>query len=526
MASTFGSLNIAKSGLQYQQIAIDTANNNISNVNTDGYVRRRAEAAEVGGPGQPVHWSYSDGHGQGVATESVKRLSDLLMDRRVRTEHGNLSFLKVQQASMERVEATINEPSDKGVASMLTAYGKAWQDVVNAPDGEAARASVIAAGQSLAASINTQARGLATEVEQQQAAVTENVKQINDDAQKLAQLNHNIFLAKANGSDVGDLEDQRDQIALELANKAGAVVEAQPDGRYTAYLNGNALVPPAGTGIGPDVANTLVANNLATSGDPDQDPTTTGTLSYSIFAPGEDPLTDPPGVADSFALTSGELGGESVLLNYTIKDYRAKLNDLATGLSSVVNAQHGAGFDKNGNAGVDFFSFDPAKPGGAAAQLTVAIAGHPELVAASAGVDASGNPLPLPSNDATNADLISEVLLGKPTAAVPTDGSLGSTGWAGWTDTATNVHSGTNISDMYQSMVAGLGSTVAGLNTQTTNQTMLTSQVDDEREQTVGVSIDEETINLMAAQRAYQASSRVLTVMNEVLDTLINRMGV
>ena len=305
MASTFGSLNIAKTGLQYQQVAIDTANNNISNVNTDGYVRRRAVAAEVGGPGQPVRWSFSDGHGQGVRTDSVQRLSDLLMDKRVRTEHGNLSFMTAQQTSMERVEATINEPSDQGVAQMLTNFGKAWQDVVNAPDGQAARASVIASGQSLAAAVNTQARGLATEVEQQQAAVTVNVTQVNADAQKLAELNHNIFLAKANGSDVGDLEDQRDRVALDLANKAGAVVEAQPDGRYTAAINGHYLVPPAGNGLGPDVANTLVANNLGTAGDPDQDPATTGTLSYSIFGAGQNPATDTPSVAASFARTAG-----------------------------------------------------------------------------------------------------------------------------------------------------------------------------------------------------------------------------
>ena len=242
MSSTFGSLNIAKSGLQYQQIAIDTANNNIANVNTDGYVRRRAVAAEVGGPGQPVSWSTYDGHGQGVTTQQVQRLTDILMDNRVRKENGNLSYLQVQQTSMERVESAINEPSDEGVAAALTGFGAAWQDIVNQPSGEAARRSVIAAGQTLTAAINTQARALDSEMEQQHAAATQDVTTINQDAQQLAQLNHNIFVAQASGSDVSDLMDQRDQVALDLANKAGAVVSVDATGRYDVTVAGVSLV--------------------------------------------------------------------------------------------------------------------------------------------------------------------------------------------------------------------------------------------------------------------------------------------
>ena len=57
------------------------------------------------------------------------------------------------------------------------------------------------------------------------------------------------------------------------------------------------------------------------------------------------------------------------------------------------------------------------------------------------------------------------------------------------------------------------------------NQQLLTSQVDGAREQLVGVNFDEETVNLLAAQRAYEAASRVMTTMDSVLDTLINRTG-
>jgi flagellar hook-associated protein 1 FlgK len=490
MTGTFGSLNIAKTGLQYQQVVIDTTNNNIANVNTDGYVRRRANGAEVGGATTGAMWSTYTGHGEGVTTTSVSRLTDFLMDARVRTEHANLSYLQVQQTSMERVETAIDEPSDTGVASALSAFGSSWQDVVSSPDGSAARQSVVASGQTLAAAINAQARAVDNERAQQRAAAVDDVSTINNDAQQLAQLNHNIFIAQANGTDVSDLQDQRDQIALDLANKAGAVVTQDSTGRYSVSINGVALV--AG-----DNAGTLSVNGINADGTPaNGDTANPDAVSFSISDPvpvGAAPSTNQTAVPSGMG---GELGGIATLLNVTLATYRAGLNTVAQQLADMVNTQHEAGYDQTGAAGGAFFGYTA---GDAAGTIAVAIS-DPSQVAASA--DGSGQ-----SNNADNADAITQVLNGAIGAGSPPGTPV-------------------NINDAYQRLVTGLGSTVAGLNTQTTNQQLLASQVDDEREQQAGVSLDEETINLMQAQRAYEASSRVLTVMNSLLDTLINRMGV
>lgn len=496
MSSTFGSLNIAKSGLMYQQIAIDTADNNISNVNTDGYVRRRAVGAEVGGPDQPVMWSSYNGVGQGVTTQGVQRLSDVLLDNRVRKEHANLASLQVQQTSLERVESSIDEPSDNGVSAALSSFGAAWQNVVSNPDTPASRQSVISAGQTLAAAINTQARALDDEMAEQRTGALQDLADINRDAQQLAQLNHSIYLAQANGSDVGDLQDQRDQVALDLANKAGAVTKVQPDGQYDVTIGGLTLVTGGKAGA-------LVQTGIdATTGEADPayaEPATDNPsytkLSVYLVSPGVDPatVTDPTTLQQ--VVPDGDLGGVSTLLNSTLSDYRGQLNHLTNDLVGVVNAQHRAGYAQDGTDNHDFFAVDVTDPARSIA-VDPALAADPSLVAASAGGA---------DNDGSNADAISQALDGVATSAVTTPISIG---------------------DEYHTMVSTLGATAAGLNTQTTNQQLLTTQVDDQREQTAGVSLDEETINLMQAQRAYEASSRVLNVMNSILDTLINRTGV
>lgn len=489
MTGTFGSLNIAKTGLQYQQVVIDTTNNNIANVNTDGYVRRRANGAEVGGATTGAMWSRYTGHGEGVTTTSVSRLTDFLMDSRVRNEHANLSYLQVQQTSMERVETAIDEPSDTGIASALSAFGSSWQDVVSSPDGSAARQAVIASGQTLVAAINAQARAVDDERAQQRAAAVDDVTQINTDAQQLARLNHNIFIAQANGTDVSDLQDQRDQLALDLAKRAGAVVTQDSTGRYQISINNVALV--AG-----DNAGTMTVNGINPDGTPSNgDPANPDVVSFSISDPvpvGAAPSTNQTAVPTGLG---GDLGGVTTLLNVTLSAYRAGLNNVAGQLADMVNTQHEAGYDQTGAAGGAFFAYNAADPAGTISVLV----SDPSKVAAS--VDGSG-----PNNNADNADKITQVLNGAVGAGSPPGAPV-------------------DINDSYQRLVTGLGSTVAGLNTQTSNQQLLAGQVDDEREQQAGVSLDEETINLMQAQRAYEASSRVLTVMNSLLDTLINRMG-
>jgi len=512
MTSTFGSLNIAKTGLQYQQVSIDVANNNIANVNTDSYVRRRAVGAEIGATSNATMWSTYTGHGDGVITQGVQRLTDILLDKRVRAEHANLSYLQVQQSSMERLEAAINEPSDNGVAAALNSFASAWQDVVSAPDGSAARQSVIADGQTLAAAIHSQATAIDNEYEEQRAGALQDVSEINAMAQQMAQLNHSILLASANGADTGALQDQRDALALSLANKAGAVTTADAaTGKYNVTItdaNGNKVDLVKGDNYATLVTTGI--NSDATGNDPDGDGIP-DPVSFAVTSLVNYKLSTDPSTATTTVTPGGDLGGVQVLLNVTLANYRQQLNDLATNIATIVNAQHQAGYDQNGVAGEAFFVLgsNPAS----SISVNANVAGDPSKVAASTTGVGTGD------NDATNADRISRVLTGGPlldAAGNPFTVTDATTG---------NTVSSLNVSGQYQRMVSSLGSAVAGLNTQTTNQQLLTSQVDDQREQTAGVSLDEETINLMQAQRAYQASSRVLSVMDSILDTLINHTG-
>ena len=81
------------------------------------------------------------------------------------------------------------------------------------------------------------------------------------------------------------------------------------------------------------------------------------------------------------------------------------------------------------------------------------------------------------------------------------------------------------MEDSYQRLINGFGTEVASVKRLTANQQVLTGQVDNSREQLSGVNLDEEMVSMLSSQRAYEAASRVMTTLDSVLDTLINRTG-
>jgi flagellar hook-associated protein 1 FlgK len=107
-------------------------------------------------------------------------------------------------------------------------------------------------------------------------------------------------------------------------------------------------------------------------------------------------------------------------------------------------------------------------------------------------------------------------------------GLVSGTGAAGANDIALAVSQlrGTaSVDGVYKAFVAKVGSDVAEAQRLQANAQVLTDSAQDRRESVAGVSMDEEMSNLVTFQRAYQASSRAMSTMDEMLDVLINRTG-
>ncbi len=462
MSGSFASLNTALSALRYNRAAMDTASQNIANVGVEGYTRRRVEAASAGTPTTPAMWSRNQDPGHGVTISGITRMNDAFLDARARAEHGKQSFLDVRQVVLDRLDSGIGEPGENGLAAIMGELRQAWSDLANNPTSAAARSQVLARGQAVSAALGLQARNFTVEAADQRVRLNVMVDEVNSLATDLAATNKAVAATTLDGSDAGNLLDQRDLLVLRLAELTGGKATGNGAGGFDFSVNGVPLV------TGSHAGRLEVATGVTPSGDPDGNP-----VSFQVVHPINGTTAVPPGVG-------GKAGAVVELLDTTIPAYLTGLDTVARTLADGVNEVHRAGYDPAGAPGGPFFSYDPASP---ASSLAVAVVSS-DLVAASA----------LPGG----------VVHGGTAARL---GELASA------ETA------------YQQVVNTFGANVASGRRIAASQQMLTQQVDSSREQLAGVSLDEEMLSMVQFQHAYEAAARVMTTVDSMLDTLINRTG-
>lgn len=179
------------------------------------------------------------------------------------------------------------------------------------------------------------------------------------------------------------------------------------------------------------------------------------------------------------------------------------------------------GIDLSGAAANTKYNFTVTPPAVLGGLPTVTVTIPPSLVPGSpatitVGADAAGNKL-------INVDTGTGRLTFSVPAASFTDVA---TALAGLNGKSVTTSSGpATIGDEYAQQIAALGVESQTAQTQAANQSVLVTQLQTQRASISGVSLDEETINLITYQKAYQGAARVITVMDEMLDTLINNTG-
>lgn len=462
MAGSFASINTALTALRYQQTALDIASTNVANVGTDGYVRRRVVGETLGVASAPARWSRSTETSSGVQATRVDRMTDVLLDSRMRREHGRQSYLDGVAGALARIETGLAEPGPSGVAAALADFRGTLADLGNAPGSDAARSQALGAAATLVDAVKLQSAHLGDEAADQRSHLVVVVNEVNAVSKQLAATNRTIAAALNGSSDTTSLMDERDALALRLSELTGAKATVQDDGSMSVELGGNTLV------------SGFTAGELVVTG--------------GVGADGS-ALPTPIGFAVKDTATgtqtavAGDLGGDLGATVHVLRDelpaYVAGLAGVVKDLVDAVNEAHRAGYKASGVPGGDLFKFtDPDL-----STFDVLITDVKDLaVSKVAG----------PSNDGNNAAALAQAV---------------------------------KVDDQYQQLVNGFGSTVASAQQLAKNQQALTDQVDSAREQMAGVSLDEETVNMLSAQRAYEAAARVMTTLDSVLDTLINRTG-
>jgi flagellar hook-associated protein 1 len=447
MASTFGGITQAGSAMTAARYGLDVVSQNIANADTPGYTRQTAQQGTVDAvPGVPTIYSGHAGPG-GVTITGTARMSDLVVDARLRTEQSRSGVTDTTASQLGQIETVFPEPSDTGLSERLNDFWNAWASVANDPGATAPRTVLLQDASTVTSTLNAMSATLGDLAAASAQALNQDTAAAASAANQLATINTQIAVASATGADANSLLDQRDSLLSTLASLVGGVATINANGSADVAVSGQPLV----TG-GSAVAMTVGAGFAVSVG---------GT-----------PVT----------LSGGSAAAEATALTTTYPGYQAQLDGVANSLSSVVNAVQAAGYDLTGASGLAMFT------GSGAAGITVAIT-DPRQVAASG---TAGGTL-----DGSNA-LSASVLGASP----------------GGPDVA------------YTNLVADVASSSLLAQRQAATQQAVTASVATLQNSVSGVSTDEEVSAMLTYQHAYQAASRVMTTVDDMLDTLINHTGV
>ena len=470
--STFSGLTTALSGLNAARTGLNVVGQNLTNVNTAGYTRQRADLASVGAPASGSLYSSGVKPGQGVAVSGIARLGDAFLDARVRTAFSSAGYTNVRANAVSDIQARMKEPGTDAVSGQLTSFWASWQAVSNTPGDAGPAATLLQGATTLAQSIGDGYRGLDTQWSQTRSQADMLAGEVNSTSAQVADLNDKIRSSAASGVPSSALIDQRNTLTARLSQLVGGTVRDLPDGGNEILLGGNVLV--SGSQV----------NTVNVTG-----PTSMGAANVSGAGPVQLEWAKRPGMPVDF--DGGQLAGTLSVLapanggtGGVIAETAAEYNRLAANLADQVNAVHTTAYTADGTPGGPFFSYTP---GQAAATLAVVPKDVTGIAASASNVN---------GNDGSMADKISQLGIGP--------GSPD----AQWTKTVLTTGTAARTA-LQQDVAAG---------------TALTNAVT-VQQSNASVDIDEENVNLLAYQHAYQAAARVMTAIDESLDVLINQTG-
>ena len=519
MRSTFMGLEASKKGLFVQQSALYTTGHNISNANTDGYSRQRVNMqATPGFPYPGLNSPQYPGHlGTGVEASSIQRIRDEFIDRQYRQETNKLGYWDSTIKSINQMEDILSEPSEFGIDQAFTDFWRSFQDLSTQPDDSAARKVAIAKAEALADAFNYNYTQLETIQGNLGNEIAVSSKQINTILEKIAAINEQVAALEPNGYVTNDLYDARDLLVDELNEYIPVSIERVPSsGRASEVAEGTLKITFSANGQdvvlvdGKHSAKVSILddqNNQIDSAIDVNDKyalfkslsfveaktnTTVdyeyGDLEASHTSRGKlMALIDAYGHAD--ADKNGSFGIYPNMMN--------ELNKVAESFVKAFNDLHSKGFTLTSGAdtshdGEVFFDIN----GTTAKTIKVDqnIIDKPHLIAASTGVGEEGN--------GKYAMLLSNLQF-----------------------TANADLGGFTFQDYYTGMIGDLAVTGDKASTNQFNAQTQMITVSNNRASMSSVSLDEEMTNMITFQQAYNANARMITVIDETLDKIINGMG-
>ena len=558
MTDIYAVMSMAGNALLTQQRAITVTGNNIANVNTPGYSRQKL-LLETKTPVQTGIGLM----GNGVEGVSVERVYDRFLGVQINTESETLGRYDARKDSLKLAEVIFNESSEFGLSQSLNKFFTTWQDLSNDPSGYNERVILKAQSEEMTGTFNRLYADLVKVQDGLDGSIEGGVAEINKLAQQIAALNQKVMEVEASGDVANDYRDQRDLALADLAELIDINSYEDSTGRISVSVgNGQILVE----------SNSFWSLSTQVNGFGLKDVTWVNQDGTAVN------ITD--------TITNGKMAGWLDTRDIEIRGYMRRLDTLSETLTQRVNALHQNGWGLDGSTGNDFLSGLSTASGSMDALLTItaetggtgnirvtlvgggtagsetvtteavtgdiqiaiedgvstgsqiatalqAHAGINNVVASAPGaawdLSAGTNTTTLSGGNSARTLELNAAVSNNLDLIAASSTAAGIPGNNGQAITIANLQhdlsmngKSTTFEDYYNSLVSTVGADLQSADAYFNHQSAMVDQLENRRESISGVSLDEEMINLVKFQTAYDAAAKLITTADEMIQTVLN----
>lgn len=557
MTGMYGVLNVASNALLTHRKALNVIGNNIANVNTPGYSRQKLileTSAPTASSIKPV--------GSGVEAVSVERVYDRFLGVQINNESQTLGRWEAEKEGLELAEVIFDESGAFGLSQSLSQFWAAWQNLANDPSGYNERIALKADSEFMAGTLNRIYADLDKARQGLDNSIEGAVAEINQLSQQVVEINNKIIKVEVGGHSANEFRDHRDLALKKLAELIDINTFEDATGQVTVL-----------TGTGQALVEGNTSRNLTT------EVNDFGFRDIAWISP------DGISVNITGNISNGNLKGWLEARDVDIRGYMRQLDTLAEGLMAQVNTLHRDGYGLDGSNGNDFFTGITTASGNMDSLLTItAEAGGSGNIRIT--VVGNGPAVPALTTDSVTGDIQIAIADGITTAgdialaleahsgintvvatapAALWDLSTGSnTAALGGGSSARGVQFNLAVSNNldliaasstaagipgnnsqaiaianlqhamtmngnsstfeghYHSLVGRVGGNLKSAVAYSNHQSDMVVQLENRRESISGVSLDEEMINLVKFQTAYDAAAKLVTTADELLQTVLS----
>jgi flagellar hook-associated protein 1 FlgK len=563
--SLTGALNVGRTALTAHQTAIQVSGNNIANVNTPGYTRQVAKLAP--NPDQRIGPELFIG--TGVNVESITRAIDESLNSRLRGAVSDGEGAEILKQWIGRVEAAFNELSDEDLSTRLSAFFNSWSNLANKPQDLGLRQIVLQSGESVATwmrDLRASTKALAGDVDERLVSVVESADAL---AKQVADLNVQIVQAEGGGGGPANgLRDQRDVLLQKLSELVNVQTKQQDSGAINVYVNSVPLVlegTSRGVALRQENLNGELVRTVTFKADDGEMNVTSGQLGglsaaretigttietldklagnlifelNKIHAAGQG-LEGHGSLQGGFAVADVNvaLSSEDAQLKFTPSNgsFVVHVKNKQTGLSTSTLIQ----LDLDGLNGNDTTLSDLAASldgvTGISANTTgnrLNLSADSEALEFSFSQDSAGVLAALGVNGFFSGSDAGDIAVNAAIKSRPTLLAAAKNGEPGDNQTAlaiarlesASVAGLGNISlkNAYEGLVNDIAAQAARSQSDAEAADTIRETLSAQREALSGVSLDEEAVNLLKSQRAFQGAARVVAVVDELLQTILS----